>query len=159
MKKLSVLLLALGLVLLMGCEQPTVDSTPATYTVTYDANGGSGTMSAQTFTAGTAQNLNANAFTAPEGNGFVGWATTETGDVAYANSASYTATANTTLYAKWAEAPTEMVVSLPAGTGTSDNYVLFGDYPKTIKASSVTVGKIVAKHVCGLEYYLGSDRY
>ena len=96
MKKLLVLLLAIGLVFLMGCEQLTSDSTPASYTVTFDANGGSGTMAAQTFVEGTAQNLNANAFTAPEGQEFAGWSTTATGDVYSANRASYTAPANTT---------------------------------------------------------------
>ena len=43
------------------------------YTVTFDKNGGEGTMDGMTFTYGTAQNLSANAFTRA-GYTFAGWA-------------------------------------------------------------------------------------
>ncbi|MBR1923099.1 MAG: InlB B-repeat-containing protein [Paludibacteraceae bacterium] len=43
----------------------TAQWTPNTYTVTFAANGGSGTMADQAFTYGTAQNLRANTFTGP----------------------------------------------------------------------------------------------
>ncbi len=75
---------------------------PNTYTVTFDSNGGTGTMSNQIFTYdGVPQNLNTNTFTKP-GFTFIGWATTASGSVAYGNGALYTIGAShVTLYAKW----------------------------------------------------------
>ncbi len=71
------------------------------YTVTFDANTGSGSMSPQTIAEGASANLTANTFT-KTGNTFAGWATTAGGDVAYADTASYTmGSSNVTLYAKW----------------------------------------------------------
>ena len=75
--------------------------TANTYTVTFNANGGSGSMTAQTYTYGVSQALTANAFTAPTGKHFTGWATTSTGSVAYTNSQSISISADTTLYAVW----------------------------------------------------------
>ncbi|MFY0482348.1 InlB B-repeat-containing protein [Flavobacterium sp. PLA-1-15] len=73
--------------------------TSSGYTVTFDSNGGSGTMAAQT--ASTATNLTANSFTRTNYN-FSGWNTAANGSgTAYANSASYPFTANATLYAQW----------------------------------------------------------
>lgn len=75
------------------------------YTVHFDANGGSGTMDDQDFTYDVAQNLTANAFY-KIGYAFAGWATSAGGTVAYANGAeasNLTPTADDTftLYAKW----------------------------------------------------------
>ena len=76
------------------------------YTVTFDKNGGEGTMDGMTFTYGVAQNLSANAFTRT-GYTFAGWATDPKGtEVKYANGASVinlTAEngATVTLYAVW----------------------------------------------------------
>ncbi|MEI6311151.1 MAG: InlB B-repeat-containing protein [Bacteroidota bacterium] len=74
--------------------------TNSTFTVTFDGNGStSGSMSNQT--ASVATNLTANAF-ARTGYSFAGWNTLANGTgTAYANSASYPFTANTTLYAQW----------------------------------------------------------
>ena len=70
--------------------------------VTFNSNGGTGTMSQQTVE--NSANLKANAFTR-EGYIFAGWATSENGDVVYANGAEITATSNSkgpvTLYAQW----------------------------------------------------------
>jgi len=72
-----------------------------TYTVTFDANGGTGSMSAQTIEENTSSNLTSNSFTRTSYT-FAGWATTAGGSVAYADGASYTiGSANVTLYAKW----------------------------------------------------------
>lgn len=76
---------------------------PTTYSVTFDANGGTGNMSAQTFTEGTAQELTVNAFTRT-GYMFGGWNTAADGSgTAYADGASYTANADITLYAQWTQ--------------------------------------------------------
>ena len=72
-----------------------------TYTVAFDANGGSGTMAAQTFTHDVAQGLSLNAFTRKHYK-FTGWATSPNGTVVYSDGQSITVTANATLYAAWA---------------------------------------------------------
>lgn len=66
--------------------------------VTFNANGGSGSMANQT--ASSATNLTANTFTR-SGFTFAGWATSASGTVAYADGASYTFASSTTLYAVW----------------------------------------------------------
>lgn len=67
-----------------------------TYTVSYNANGGSGQPSSQTKTYGVALTLSS---TKPTRTGytFQGWATSAGGSVAYAAGASYTANAAVTL--------------------------------------------------------------
>src|SRR6266581_4067427 len=69
------------------------------FTVSFDANGGTGTMAAETHNVPTA--LTANAFTR-SGFSFSGWNTAANGSgTAYANGATYPFTASTTLYAQW----------------------------------------------------------
>jgi hypothetical protein len=69
------------------------------YSVTFDANGGSGTMSAQSASAQTT--LTANAFTNST-NTFDGWNTAANGSgTSYADQASYSFSANLVLYAQW----------------------------------------------------------
>ena len=68
-------------------------------TVTFNANGGSGTMATETDDAPTA--LTVNAFSDP-GYSFSGWNTAANGSgTAYADGASYPFTASATLYAQW----------------------------------------------------------
>ncbi len=75
--------------------------TPNTYTVTFNANGGSGEMETQTFSYGIAQELSENAFTKTNYT-FIGWATEPDGDSVYSDRQSYTTgTENITLYARW----------------------------------------------------------
>ena len=73
---------------------------PPTFTVTFDANGGSGTMDAQMFTEGVEGELAANVFTSG-GQEFVGWSTNAVGDVVFTNRQSISVWANMTLYAQW----------------------------------------------------------
>lgn len=74
------------------------------YTINFNANGGSGSMSNLTMTYDTAQNLTANSFTRT-GYDFLGWSTSNTATTAtYADKASVKnlATSGTvTLYAVW----------------------------------------------------------
>ncbi|MDO5773214.1 MAG: leucine-rich repeat protein [Spirochaetales bacterium] len=72
----------------------------ATYTVTFDANGGTGEMNQQTAESGTEIELPESTFT-KEGYIFAGWATSADGDVSYSDKAKITVTGNITLYAKW----------------------------------------------------------
>lgn len=70
-----------------------------TYTITYNVNGGTGTVDAQVVIAGNSAELNdGTGLTAPEGKTFAGWATTNDAETPDATS-PYTATGNVTLYA------------------------------------------------------------
>ena len=80
--------------------------TANTYTVTFEANGGEGSMNQQTFTYDTAQALNQNTFTRT-GYSFTGWNTqadgsgSTYGDEAEVQNLTAEAGANITLYAQW----------------------------------------------------------
>lgn len=73
---------------------------PNLWTVSFNANGGSGSMSSQTFSNGTSQALKANTFTR-SGYEFTGWATSASGSVVYSDQQSISLSANKTLYAVW----------------------------------------------------------
>jgi len=76
------------------------------HTVTFDANGGSGSMSPQTSALPAALTLNA--FTRA-GYTFAGWNTNADGSgTAYADGAIYGFAANATLYAQWSALPNQM---------------------------------------------------
>ena len=75
-----------------------------TLTVTYDANGGTGTVDAQTVIAGNSITLDdGTGLTAPEGKEFAGWATESTATESDVTS-PYTPTESVTLYAVWVDA-------------------------------------------------------
>ena len=78
----------------------TTTGTAKTYTMSYNANGGTGAPASQTKTAGTALTLSS---TKPTRTGytFKGWATSASGSVAYQPGSSFATDANTTLYAVW----------------------------------------------------------
>ena len=72
-----------------------------TYTITFNANDGTGSMTTQTFTYGIPQALNENKFTRT-GYDFAGWATSANGNVTYNDKQNYSIGAeNVTLYAIW----------------------------------------------------------
>lgn len=72
-----------------------------TLTVTYDANGGTGTVDAQTVIAGNSISLSdGTGLTAPEGKTFAGWGFEATATEPEVTS-PYTPTENVTLYAVW----------------------------------------------------------
>lgn len=96
---------------------------PATYTVSFDANGGSGTMADVTGVSGE-YTLPANGFTAPDGTHFKCWSV---GGVEKAVGDKITVTANTTVTAVWEDIP--VVTYTVSGTATSfgsdtDNVIL-----------------------------------
>ena len=78
----------------------------ATYKVNFNANGGTGKMSAQTIACNATEKLNANAFKRT-GWIFIGWAKTKTGTAAYKDQAAVKNLAasgkSATLYAQWAK--------------------------------------------------------
>ena len=67
-----------------------------------------------------------------------------------------------TLYAKW-EKLTTSVIFLPAFTngtaGINETYVLFGDWPQTIKADDVSVDESISEVHGAFTYYMGSDDF
>ena len=71
-----------------------------TYTVSYNANGGSGAPASQTKTYGVNLTLSSTVPTRA-GYAFKGWATSSTGAVAYQAGGTYTANSSITLYAVW----------------------------------------------------------
>ena len=97
-----------------------------TYTVHFNANGGTGSMSDMTFTYGTAQNLSANAF-ARTGYTFAGWATEEGAtEDKYANGASVSNLTEVnggtvTLYAVWTANTYTVTFDANGGEGTMDD--------------------------------------
>ncbi|MCL2654547.1 MAG: InlB B-repeat-containing protein [Coriobacteriia bacterium] len=99
-----------------------VTVTAATYTITYNANGGSGAPGAQTKTSGQALTLSQVAPTRA-GYTFLGWSASSTAATAtYACGGSFTADADTTLYAVWkaavAPALTTYTITYNANGGT-----------------------------------------
>jgi uncharacterized repeat protein (TIGR02543 family) len=90
------------------------------FTVTFNSNGGTGTMSAQSIVQGITAALTANSFT-KTGSTFAGWTSSATGTtVEFVNSANYTMGAgNVTLYALWTQNPSfSITFNSNTGTGT-----------------------------------------
>lgn len=74
---------------------------PPTVTLTYNANGGTGTIAPVVVTSGSAVTLNdGSTLTAPTGKTFSGWATTDSAETPDITS-PYTVSSDTTLYAVW----------------------------------------------------------
>ncbi len=88
-----------------------------TYTLSYDENGGSGTMDEQAAEEGQSLTVKSNAFTAPAGYIFKEWNTNYKGSgTKYTAGQSVTMTADLTLYAVWS--PKTYTVTLNAAGGT-----------------------------------------
>ena len=75
----------------------------ATYTVSFNANGGTGAMADVTGVPAGTYTLPANGFTAPAGKQFKGWATDAAGAVI--TDTTYNVTGDVTLYAIWEDVP------------------------------------------------------
>lgn len=92
----------------------------SSYVVSYDANGGSGAPGNQTKWHGTDLTLST---TKPTRTGytFTGWATSETGNVAYQPGATYKTNAGLTLYAKWTPITYTISYNANGGTGAPAN--------------------------------------
>ena len=94
------------------------NSAAQTFTISFNANGGSGTMAAQTFEAGVSQAIKANTFTR-SGYTFTGWNTKADGSgTSYTDKQSITISQNITLYAQWIQqSAVEVYVSYEANGG------------------------------------------
>ena len=125
-----------------------------TITITFNANGGSGTMPTQTVLKDTETYLRACTFEPPtDDQEFLGWATTPKGNVVYTEDLVYVGTnyglaggpvtlsSNTTLYAVWSKACTSPSVSLSAEGGTSVTWAR-SNVTKTINISKSGSGAV-----------------
>lgn len=134
---------------------------PESYTVTFNANGGSGTMAAQTASSPTA--LTQNTFT-KTGYSFAGWNTIAAGGgTAYADEEIYDFSADMTLYAQWTANtytvtfdandgdtpdPTEKTVTYDSAYGTlattsRTGYTFAGWYTAATDGTQVTAASTV----------------
>ena len=118
--------------LMSGCNKK------ETYTVTFDANGGTGTMEAQTFTEGESQALTRNAFTY-DGYTFSGWNTVQSGSGAsYTDGQTITATADLTLYAQWKSNTAIVTFNANGGSGEMAPQTFTIGTPQVLSANSFT---------------------
>ena len=116
------------------------NDTPSTFvTLSFDANGGSGTMAAQTFEAGVSQAIAANAFTR-SGYTFTGWNTNADGSgTSYTDGQEITLTQDITLYAQWESAGGSGGGSSISGSENGYDYVDLG-LPSGLKWATCNVG-------------------
>ncbi len=95
---------------ILGRKEIEVNDNPLKYTVTYNANGGVGTIDSVSVTAGESITLSdGTGLTAPEDKEFAGWAKSSSAQSATVTS-PFTPDKDTTLYAVWINVETE-----PAG--------------------------------------------
>lgn len=101
-----------------------------TYTLSYDENGGSGTMEPQTAEDGQSLTVKANTFTAPAGYSFKEWNDNYKGSgTKYTAGQSVTMHADLTLYAVWSPNSYTITLNANGGTGGSTSVQAVFDEP------------------------------
>lgn len=108
------------------------------YTVTYNANGGSGAPSSQTKDYGTALTLSS---TTPTRTGytFLGWSTSSTAtSAAYTAGGTYSSESNATLYAVWKANTYSVKYNANGGSGTMSNSSHTYDVSKSLTSNAFT---------------------
>lgn len=129
---------------------------PDTFTLSYDDNGGSGTMADQT---GTTVTVAANGFTAPTGYSFKEWNTNSRGaGTKYNVGQSVTLTDDLTLYAIWQ--PNTYTVTLNAAGGTGGSSSVTATYDAAMPNISLPtregytfLGYFSEQNGAGTQYY------
>ena len=116
--------------------------TPETYTIRYNANGGTGSMADQSFVYGSAVVLRANAFSKGEKN-FVGWAVAADGAVVYPDGGSLGSVAAIengviNLYAVWRGDSYAVRFDSNGGIGSMDNATFEMDEQRALPACTFT---------------------
>ena len=114
--------------------------TAATYTVSFDANGGTDTMADVTGVSGN-YTLPENGFTAPAGMQFKGWAKSTDGTVI--SDTTINVTADTTLYAIWEDIKYNVTVT--GGTASATNAAK--GTAVTLTANAAPSGQVFGKWV------------
>lgn len=98
-----------------------------TYTVTYNVNGGEGSIDSQSGLYGDAVTLNSSV-PVYEGYDFKGWATSADGAAAYQPGQSVTLTANLNLYAVWEKKTYPVTYDANGGEGAPEDQIkVYGD--------------------------------
>ena len=131
------------------CEKTMVSSTfevAGPLTISFDANGGTGTMTAQTVTYKVATAIKDNAFER-EGYTFIGWATSADGEKVYNDKQSVAFTNSQTLYAKW-QLNILQVTFDPAPTGAT--VTVNG---QSTNPQSAEYGATVTVHITPADHY------
>ena len=118
-----------------------------TYTVRFNANGGTGTMADVTGVPAGAYTLPANGFTAPAGKQFKGWSTGASGAVIAGT--TYNVTGNVTLYAIWENKPHTHTYSTTWSTDETNHWHECTCGDKKDVAPHVDVNKDHNCDVCG----------
>ena len=92
---------------------------PNAVTLSFNANGGSGSMSSMSIEKGSTVTLPKNTFT-KSGYTFAGWATSSSGSVVYNDQASYTMSSSytVTLYAVWTPKTNTLIFKANGGSGS-----------------------------------------
>lgn len=130
------------------------------WSVKYNANGGSGAPAAQTKWYGTTLKLSTTKPTR-SGYAFKGWATSSGGSVAYASGANYTANNAVTLYAVWsATTPPSFTLSnlkITGGRKNGNNAIAnFSTITATISGITVASGRSISSITSTLGTLSGS---
>jgi len=122
-----------------------------TYTLTFNANGGSGNAVTQNLKYQTSTALTANSYTRA-GYTFNGWATTSSGSVAYADGANYSINdAHSTLYAQWTADSYSITYNLDGGTNAGANPASY-----TIETADITLASPTKTHYTFAGWYASS---
>lgn len=107
------------------------------YTVSYNANGGSGAPSSQSKYYGKTLALSSTKPTRT-GYAFKGWATSSSGSATYTSGANYTANASVTLYAVWQANTYIIKYNANGGTGAPSNQTKTHGVTLTLSSSKPT---------------------
>ena len=142
---------------LMLCDEGG-STPPATYTLSYDENGGSGTM-AETEQTGSSVTVAANAFTAPTGYAFQEWnASMSGGGTVYSAGQELTLTEDLTIYAIWT--PQSYTVTLNAESGTGGSASVKATFDEAMPSIAVPTrsgyifkGYFIGVDGTGTQYY------
>ena len=142
----------------------TLTASRKTYTISYNANGGTGAPSSQTKTYGITLTLS-NTKPVKIGYPFLGWTANSSGTgTVYQPGGSFTTNANTTLYAKYSTTQTSYTVTLNVDAGGYNDTatVLAGDkyevnhisvYQQDIISEKCTNGQTINCNIEGNTYF------
>ena len=123
------------------------DSSSHSVTITFNGNGGTGTMDSVTVKAGANYTLPACGFTEPEGKQFKGWSTSADGSVI--SGTTYEVSSDTTFYAIWESKEYSIIVTdgkATIGAGSEISKAAQGT-TITLTANAAPDGKVFDKWV------------
>lgn len=112
--------------------------TPKTYTVSFNANGGSGTQSSMTKYGGTALTLPSSTTFTYTGKHITAWRLDSASGTSYALGGSYTTNSAATFYANWVYNTYSIKFNANGGTGTMANESMTYGTAKALTANTFT---------------------